>query len=120
MRDSIMASTRASLVRRGRGFALALALLAWAGSAAADTAAAAAPAAAPAAGNPEAAPSAATTPDAGDGNELVCKRVRETGSNISKRVCRTRDQLATDSEAARGMLEQRNRMTNSAGSDEGG
>ena len=120
MRPSIMASPRAGSARRAAGIALALALLASAGPAAADTTAPATPAAAPAAGNTEAAAAVQPTPEATDGNELVCRRVRETGSNISKRVCRTRDQLTADSEAARGMLDQRNRMTNSADSGEGG
>ena len=120
MRPSIMASPRAGSARRAAGIALALALLASAAAAAADTTVAATSPPAPAAGTAEAASATAPAPEATDGNELVCRRVRETGSNISKRVCRTRDQLTADSEAARGMLDQRNRMTNSADSGEGG
>ena len=74
----------------------------------------------PATGTTAPAASAATVPADADGNALVCKRVRETGSNIGRRVCKTRAQLAAESEAARSMLEQRNRMTNSAGAGEDG
>lgn len=129
MTKMVCTHPRRALRRAGR--ALALALLAAtvpfatvpgaADALSAETAATAtATAPSPATGTTAPAASAATVPADADGNALVCKRVRETGSNIGRRVCKTRAQLAAESEAARSMLEQRNRMTNSAGAGEDG
>ncbi len=62
----------------------------------------------------------ASAPVSGSDNERVCRKVRDVGSHISKRVCRTRAEMAAESETARTMLEQRDRSTNAVRSGEGG
>lgn len=61
---------------------------------------------------------ATSTPNPAD--ELVCKRVRETGSNISRKVCRTRAQIEAESNAATDVLERSRRGANGGRLGEGG
>ena len=61
---------------------------------------------------------AASAPNPAD--ELICKRVRETGSNISRKVCRTRAQIEAESESATDVLERSRRGANGGRLGEGG
>ena len=62
--------------------------------------AAPAPAPAPSADAPK--PEAAAAPDGKE--KLICVRERSLGSNRTKRVCRTAEQMANDSEETRDAL----------------
>ncbi len=44
-------------------------------------------------------------------NELVCRKVRSVGSNIPKKVCRTRAQLEADRESGQETLDALSRRT---------
>lgn len=52
-------------------------------------------------------------------NEVVCKRIREVGSHIAKRVCKTRAQLEAEQSAADSALDRVRENPGAPGSMDG-